>query len=71
MFTIKPADGTKLIRWKIQAKNMISDWVNLPFALEPLNRFRRYEMNLALAKEFYQYYRILVNEAESLDNNPG
>ena len=25
MFTIKPADGTKLIHWKIQAKNMNTD----------------------------------------------
>ena len=71
MFTIKPADGTKLIHWKIQAKNMTTDYVDLPFALTPINRFRKYEMNLVLAKEFYQYYRILVKEAESDNNNPG
>jgi hypothetical protein len=71
MFTIKPADGTKLIHWKIQAKNMMTDYVDLPFALTPIDIFRKYEINLVLAKEFYQYYRILVKEAESANNNPG
>ena len=55
MFTIKPADGTRFIHWKIQAKNMISDWADLPFRLDPLVKFERYEMNLALLKEQYQY----------------
>src|SRR6201996_552204 len=70
MFTIKPADGTKLIHWKIQAKNMITDWVDLPFGLDPIARFEKYEINLVLAREL-QYYRILVKEAESSANNPG
>src|SRR5215469_14687139 len=70
MFTIKPADGTKLIHWKIQAKNMITEWVDLPFRLDPLDKFDKYELNLVLAKE-YQYYRILVQNAESAANNPG
>ena len=71
MFTIRPSSGTKLIHWKIQARNMNAVYVDLPFALNPIDRFRKYEMNLVLAKEFYQYYRILVKEAESDNNNPG
>jgi len=71
MFTIGPAAGTKLIHWKIQAKNMITDWVDLPFSLNPIDRFQKYEMNLVLARASYQYYRILVKEAESAANNPG
>ena len=49
---------------------MITDWIDLPFRLDPINRFEKYEINPGLAKE-YQYYRILVKEAESATNNPG
>jgi len=61
MLTIEPADGSKLIHWKVQAKNMITDWVDLPFGLKAIDRLEKYEMNLVLARE-YQYYRILVKE---------
>ena len=70
MFTIKPADSTKLINWKIQAESMITEWTDLPFRLDQIDRFEKYKLNLVLASE-YQYYRILVKEAESLENNPG
>ena len=50
MFTIKPADGAKLINWKIQAKSMITEWTDLPFKLDPINRFEKYELNLVLQK---------------------
>jgi hypothetical protein len=73
MFTIKPAEGTNLVHWKIQGKNITTDWINLPFSLNAIkSNFSRFEINPSFTKvQEYQEYRLLIKEAEDDNNNPG
>ena len=70
MFSIKPADNTKFIRWQMQGKMQTTDWKTLPFTLRPIDNVQNFEIDPNLAEE-YLFYRLLIQEAESLANNPG